>query len=69
VCATDELAAGVYGAARDLGLTIGRDVALTGWDDIPVGRALTIEVWGMGAEGEAMSILADMFTEEYPDVT
>jgi LacI family transcriptional regulator len=41
VCATDELAAGVYGAARDLGLTIGVDVALTGWDDIPVGRALT----------------------------
>jgi LacI family transcriptional regulator len=41
VCATDELAAGVYGAARDLGLTIGLDVALTGWDDIPVGRALT----------------------------
>jgi LacI family transcriptional regulator len=40
-CATDELAAGVYGAARDLGLVVGRDVALTGWDDIPVGRALT----------------------------
>jgi LacI family transcriptional regulator len=41
VCTTDELAAGVYGAARDLGFTVGRDVALTGWDDIPVGRALT----------------------------
>jgi LacI family transcriptional regulator len=41
VCATDELAAGVYGAARDLGLVVGRDVALTGWDDHPLGRALT----------------------------
>jgi LacI family transcriptional regulator len=41
MCATDELAAGVYGAARDLGLDVGADVALTGWDDIPIGRALT----------------------------
>jgi LacI family transcriptional regulator len=41
MCATDELAAGVYEAARDLGLTIGGDVALTGWDDRPLGRALT----------------------------
>jgi LacI family transcriptional regulator len=40
-CATDELAAGVYGAARDLGLVVARDVALTGWDDLPVGRALS----------------------------
>jgi LacI family transcriptional regulator len=40
-CATDELAAGVYGAARDRGLVVGRDVALTGWDDHPLGRALT----------------------------
>jgi multiple sugar transport system substrate-binding protein len=29
----------------------------------------SLEVWGMGAEGEAMSMLADMFTEEYPDVS
>ena len=29
----------------------------------------SIEVWGMGAEGEAMSILGERFTEEYPDVT
>jgi multiple sugar transport system substrate-binding protein len=29
----------------------------------------TIEVWGMGAEGEAMSVLADEFMDEYPDVT
>jgi LacI family transcriptional regulator len=41
MCATDELAAGVYAAARDLGLVVGEDLALTGWDDIPIGRALT----------------------------
>jgi multiple sugar transport system substrate-binding protein len=29
----------------------------------------TIEVWGMGAEGEALGTLADLFMEEYPDVT
>jgi multiple sugar transport system substrate-binding protein len=29
----------------------------------------TLEVWGMGAEGEAMSVLADEFMDEYPDVT
>lgn len=29
----------------------------------------TIDVWAMGAEGEAMGVLADLFTEEYPDVT
>jgi multiple sugar transport system substrate-binding protein len=29
----------------------------------------SIEVWGMGAEGEAMSVLADEFMDEYPDVT
>lgn len=29
----------------------------------------TLEVWGMGAEGEALGTLADMFMEEYPDVT
>jgi multiple sugar transport system substrate-binding protein len=29
----------------------------------------SIDVWGMGAEGEALGTLADMFTEEYPDVT
>jgi multiple sugar transport system substrate-binding protein len=29
----------------------------------------SLEVWGMGAEGEAMTMLADMFTDEYPEVT
>jgi multiple sugar transport system substrate-binding protein len=29
----------------------------------------SLEVWGMGAEGEAMSMLAEMFTDEYPDVS
>ena len=29
----------------------------------------SLTVWGMGAEGEAMSMLADMFMEEYADVS
>jgi multiple sugar transport system substrate-binding protein len=28
----------------------------------------SLEVWGMGAEGEAMSVLVELFNEEYPDV-
>ncbi len=38
-------------------------------DTDPDALSGTIEVWGMGAEGEAMSVLADEFMDEYPDVT
>ncbi|WP_327091527.1 LacI family transcriptional regulator [Nonomuraea sp. NBC_01738] len=34
VCAQDEVALGVLRAARELGLDVPRDVAVTGWDDI-----------------------------------
>ncbi|ACQ81813.1 transcriptional regulator, LacI family [Beutenbergia cavernae DSM 12333] len=34
VCANDEVALGAIDAAEELGLTVGRDVAVTGWDDI-----------------------------------
>jgi LacI family transcriptional regulator len=40
VCANDEIAMGVLGAARSAGLTVPDDLALTGWDDIPAARHL-----------------------------
>jgi LacI family transcriptional regulator len=36
VCANDELASGAYRAAETCGLSIPADVAVTGWDDIPI---------------------------------
>jgi len=39
-CANDEIAMGAYAAAAELGLTIPTDLAITGWDDIPVARFL-----------------------------
>jgi LacI family transcriptional regulator len=39
-CANDEIAMGAYAAAAELGLKIPADVAVTGWDDIPVARFL-----------------------------
>lgn len=38
MCANDEIALGAYGAARQLGLRIPVEVAVTGWDDIPIAR-------------------------------
>lgn len=40
-CVNDEVALGVYGAARDLGLSIPGDLAVAGWDGIPAARAVT----------------------------
>jgi LacI family transcriptional regulator len=39
-CANDEIAMGAYAAAAELGLPIPTDLAVTGWDDIPVARFL-----------------------------
>ena len=36
VCMSDTLAIGAINAARNLGLTIGRDVSITGFDDTPL---------------------------------
>ena len=41
VAANDEIAMGVLEAARDRGLRLPDDLAVTGWDDIPVARHLT----------------------------
>ena len=38
VCANDEIALGAIIAAEALGLTVGVDVAITGWDDIMAAR-------------------------------
>lgn len=40
VCASDTLASGVYRAAADRGLAIGRDVAVVGFDDSPLAAVL-----------------------------
>jgi LacI family transcriptional regulator len=40
LCASDEIAMGAGAAAADLGLRIPLDLAITGWDDIPVARHL-----------------------------
>jgi LacI family transcriptional regulator len=36
VCANDEIALGALRATREHGLDVPRQVAITGWDDIPV---------------------------------
>jgi len=38
VCANDEIALGAYGACQERRLRIPDDVAVTGWDDIPMAR-------------------------------
>jgi len=38
VCANDEIALGAVQAAEDLGLRVGRDIAITGWDDVMAAR-------------------------------
>jgi LacI family transcriptional regulator len=40
MCANDEVAAGVLRAATSSGLTVPRDVAVTGWDDAPLAARL-----------------------------
>ena len=38
VCANDEIALGAIIAAERAGLRVGRDVAITGWDDVMAAR-------------------------------
>jgi len=38
VCANDEIALGAISSAEELGLVVGVDVAITGWDDIMAAR-------------------------------
>jgi LacI family transcriptional regulator len=40
-CANDEIALGAYAAAQERGLRIPADLAVTGWDDIPMARYLS----------------------------
>lgn len=40
VCANDEIALGAYAAAQERNLQIPDDLAVTGWDDIPMARYL-----------------------------
>jgi LacI family transcriptional regulator len=37
-CANDEIALGAYAASQEAGLQIGLQIAITGWDDVPVAR-------------------------------
>ena len=41
MCANDEIALGVYEAARELGIKIPDQLAVAGWDDIPVAQFLS----------------------------
>lgn len=41
VCANDETALGVYGAATARGVRIPDELAVTGWDDIPLARLVS----------------------------
>lgn len=41
VCANDELALGVLSAAHTLGVDVPREIAVTGWDDIPLAAHAT----------------------------
>lgn len=40
-CANDEIALGAYAALQERGLRIPADLAVTGWDDIPMARYLS----------------------------
>jgi LacI family transcriptional regulator len=41
MCANDEIALGVYAAARERGLAIPGDLAVTGWDDVPAAQLVS----------------------------
>ncbi|MCV2870329.1 LacI family transcriptional regulator [Defluviimonas sp. WL0002] len=41
ICFNDNLATGVYSAAQSLGRLVGRDLSVVGFDNVPLGRALS----------------------------
>jgi DNA-binding LacI/PurR family transcriptional regulator len=62
-CLSDSIACGAYVAARAAGLAIPDDLAISGYDDHPVARALSPELtsvsWGMeGAAAAAADLLS-----------
>lgn len=63
VCVNDEVALGLGAALHDAGVVVGRDTALTGWDDIPAARwvrpALTTVSQPVRALGAAAAQLLD----------
>jgi LacI family transcriptional regulator len=44
VCFNDTVAIGAYRAANELGLTIGKDVAITGYDDTKICEQLPVQL-------------------------
>jgi LacI family transcriptional regulator len=62
-CLSDSIACGVYAAAAELGLRIPEDLSVAGYDNHPIGSALspplTSVEWGMGdVAARASSLLA-----------
>ncbi len=65
VAATDTLAAGVMHAARARGLTVGRDLALVGFDDTPTARVLGLSSVRQPIEAVGRAII-EMLLERLP---
>ncbi|MEV5597284.1 LacI family DNA-binding transcriptional regulator [Streptomyces sp. NPDC052496] len=61
-CFSDSIAYGVYAAAAEAALTVGRDVSVVGFDDHPVSRVLTPPLttldWGLTGIAEEAARLA-----------
>lgn len=61
-CFSDSIAYGVYAAAAEAALTVGRDVSVVGFDDHPVSRVLTPPLttvdWGLGEIAKEAARLA-----------
>jgi DNA-binding LacI/PurR family transcriptional regulator len=75
VCVSDSIAAGVLRAARDRGLAVGTELAVTGFDDTPVAGLLTPSLTSVRQPLEAVArrivsrltaLLAGGETEETP---
>ncbi|MEU6958090.1 substrate-binding domain-containing protein [Streptomyces chrestomyceticus] len=61
-CFSDSIAYGVYAAAAEASLAVGRDVSVAGFDDHPVSRVLTPPLttldWGLAGIAEEAARLA-----------